>query len=272
MRGELTVGLFGKKKSKETAAPSAVTIKTAPTDEKTAPAVAMGSDDFFKSEESRSIKGLKSIKKSIVDEKVAIMEKELADRPEPLDYKSYDKNPVRAKELDKANEDFIEICAQVDEKESMTRYNIIRSALQDDMDKKVEELANTYDYLTDESYDRNTAEFNEVYDEESFRRTMEIDMQFAEKREKAKSNMPSLTQEQLETIRKFEESDVKAKPIEKQGEIPELSAKTVDELTAKFEEKYSRIAKEKDDQDKNAQDSAKAEEDAELARLRAMFG
>ena len=273
MRGALTVGLFGKKNSKKNAvAPAAVTIKAAPTDEKTAPAVAMGSDDFFKSEESKSVKGHKSIKQSTVDEKIAIMERELADRPEPLDYKSYDKNPVREKELDKANEDFAEICAQVSEKESMTRYNIIRSALQDDMDKKVEELANIYDYLSDENYDRNTAEFNEVYDDEKFRRTMEIDMQFAEKREKAKSNMPSLTDEQLEAIRKFEESDIKAKPIEKQGEIPALSAKVVDELTAKFEEKYNRIAKEKVEQDRNASDTAKSEEDAELARLRAMFG
>ena len=44
------------------------------------------------------------------------------------------------------------------------------------------------------------------------------------------------------------------------------------QLRAKFEEKYNRIAKEKVEQDKNASDTAKSEEDAELARLRAMFG
>lgn len=266
------MGLFSKKKPTAVSSAPAV-LKTTDIKNISSPTASAitDADGFFKSHESRNIKGPKSIKQSTVDERVAKMEEELANRPEAPDYKSYDKNPVRAKELDKANGEFEGVCAEITEKESRTKYNIIRDAFAENVDEKVEQLAYTYDYLTSESYDPNTAEFNPVKDDDEFRRQMEIDMQFAERREKAKSNMPSLTQQQLDMIKEFEQSDISAKPIDMSGKIPELSSEVVDELTAKFEEKYSRISKEKEETESSGEELSQEDKD-ELERLRAIFG
>lgn len=263
------MGLFGKKKEakKAEAAPSAVKI-TMQADGGPDQSVAIDSEGFFTSHESRSVKGLKGIRQSVIDQKLEQMEKELADRPEQQDYRAFEEGSVKERELERANLKFESICEQVTEKENATRYKEIKDANTDGVESKVEELAGTYDYLTSESYKRDTAEFTNVIDDEKMRSEIEKEMAFIEKLESRPSSMPPLSELYLDLMTDFVQSDIKARPIDLPDEIPGLSSDAVDELTAKFEEKYSSMQ-----QPEAAQPQLSSEDEREeLERLRAMFG
>lgn len=269
------MGLFGKKKKQPPAVPAAVKV-TMPANEAFGASAgehkaAIDSDGFFKSSESKSVKGLKGIKQSVIDERIEQMEKELAERPEQQDYHAYDKNPVKEKELERASGEFESVCEQISEKQSKTRYKAIKEAITDDIDSKVEELANTYDYLSDESYTRNTADFNEVLDDERQRSENEKEMAFVEKLESRPSSMPSLTQLQMDLMVGFVESDIRAKPVDFPDDIPSMSATEINDLTAKFEEKYL-DAQSSQQNGAGAEKPPQDDEQAELERLRKMFG
>lgn len=266
------MGFFSRKKAEEPVVQN--TPSKPQVDAAKNPAAVFDADAYFKSQESRSVKGPKSIKENTIRQKVEEMEKELAQKPEELDYKAYDKNPVREKELVRASVKLEEICTEVQEKESRTRYKAIRNAVETDMDKKVEELADKYDYLSDEHYNRNKNEFAEVKDDELFRSAQEYDMEAAEKREKVKNIMPNLSAQQLAKMEEFSQSDIKAKPIDLPDKIPTLSTDMLDKLTRQFEEKYGSLkeAAEKEEQKRLEEEKAAQQDEEELRRLREMFG
>lgn len=267
------MGLFSKKKPPEPpkAQPQMPKVQTM---QQTAAAV-FDADAYFKSQESKSVKGPKSIKESTIRQKVEEMELMLAQREEQPDYHAYDKNPVREKEMKTIDEKLNTICAEVALKEEHTRYKAIRSANVDDVEKKVEELSELYDYLTYEDYNINSKHaFADVNNDEKFRSAQESDMEAAEKREKVKSSMPKLTESQLAAMEEFSQSDIKAKPIDVPDDIPGLSTSMLDRMTKQFEEKYGTL---KDAAEKAKEQEAKeetlSEEDArELERLKSMFG
>ncbi len=266
------MGFFSRKKAEEPAVnntpskPQVAAVKE--------PSAVFDADAYFKSHESRSVKGPKSIKENTIRQMFEDFERECAQRPEELDYKAYDKNPVRDKELAKANDKLEEICSEVQEKESHTRYKAIRNAVETDIDKKVEELADKYDYLTDENYTRNKNDFAEVKDDEVFRSAQEYDMEAAEKKEKVKNTMPKLSEQQLAKMEEFSNSDIKAKPIDLPDKIPTLSTDMLDKFTRQFEEKYGSLKEAaQKEEERKLEEQRKAEEEAEeLKRLREMFG
>lgn len=270
------MGLFSKKKPPEP--PKSVLQPTA----SSVPHATAGAsqtfdaDAYFKSQESRSVKGLKSIKESTIRQKVEEMELMLSQREEQPDYRAYDKNPVREREMNTIGEKLESICAEVQLKEENTRYKAIRSANEENVDKKVEELSEQYDYLTDDNYDINkNHKFSDVKDDEHFRNAQESDMEAAEKREKVKSTIPKLTEQQLATIEEFAQSDIKAKPIDVPDDIPKLSTSMLDRMTRQFEEKYGTLkeAADKAKEHKNNELEKLSVEDArELERLKSMFG
>ncbi len=280
------LGIFGKKKKRKVPNEPTV-VKIAQPDEdrlSSSPSYSNGiaSDDFFKNQEQKSVRSLKRIKQSVVEQKVAEMKDILESGPSKPDYRDYDKNPVRDKEMARANDDFEAVCSEVRERESRTRYKNIQNAVETDVDERVEKLADMYDYLTDEKYNRNTADFNEALSDDDTRDKGEAEMKRAEKREKAKSTMPSLTDRHEQMIIEFEQSDAKAKPIDVPDSIPEFSAEKINRLAARFEEQYGNLEKSKKDKDsKSAAEDPEnevdeyrmtPEEEEELKRLKAMFG
>lgn len=283
------MGLFGlfRKKKKSTVPSEPAVVKIAqpesdPLNSSPAHSVGVASDDFFKNQEQKSVKTLKRIKQSVVEQKVAKMKDVLESGPSKPDYREYDKNPVRDKEQAKANDDFETVCSEVRERESRTRYKNIQNAVETDVDERVEKLADMYDYLTDENYNRNTAEFNEVLSDDDTRGKGEAEMKRAERREKAQSTMPSLTDKHEQMILEFEQSDPKAKPTDLPDSIPEFSAEKINRLAARFEEQYGNLEKSKNDSDSESSAETTAndadeyrmtpQEEEELKRLKAMFG
>lgn len=274
MKGGLLMGLFSRKKTAE-AKPSAVIISAEKSKEfDSSPNYSMGmdSDEFFRNQEHKSVKGPKSIRQSTIENSLAQMEAELSNRPEPLDYRAYDKNPVRERELERLSGEFEAVCDMVREKESRTRYKYIQNAVVTDIDARVEKLRDMYDYLTDDSFSRDTAEFSEAVDDESLRCEQEKDMAMAERRERAKSIMPSLTQAQKTQIEEFSESEIRAKPIDFENEIPSLSSSDIDALAARFEEKYGALESVGHDGGTEGAEVMSKEDEEDLKRLRAIFG
>lgn len=280
------LGIFGKK-NKRTAHNEPAVVKIAQPEDDTlssSPSHKSGvaSDDFFKNQEQKSVKTLKRIKQSVVEQKVAEMKDILESGPSKPDYKDYDKNPVRDKEMAKASDDFEAVCSDIRERESRTRYKNIQNAVETDVEERVEKLADMYDYLTDEKYNRNTADFNEVLSDDDTRGKGEAEMKRAERREKARSTMPSLTDRHEQMIIEFEQSDTRAKPIDVPDSIPEFSAEKINRLAARFEEQYGSLEESKKNADnENAAEDFTTEvdeyrmtpeEEEELKRLRAMFG
>lgn len=272
------MGLFSKKKPPEPPKPQpqAVVPQVPKPQVSTQAAAVFDADAYFKSQESKSVKGPKSIKESTIRQKVEEMELMLSQREEQPDYHAYDKNPVREKEMKTIDEKLDIICAEVALKEEHTRYKAIRSANENDVEKKVEELSEQYDYLTDEAYDINKNHaFVDVNNDEAFRSVQESDMEAAEKREKVKSTMPKLTDRQLEAIEEFAQSDIKAKPIDVPDDIPGLSTSMLDRMTKQFEEKYGSLkdAADKANEQKEKEDNALSDDEAkELERLKSIFG
>lgn len=261
------MGLFGKRKESQKTPAEPTSVKISLPESSEANSAPIDSEGFFQSQESKSIKGLKGIRQSVIDEKIVKMEQELANRPEQLDYRAFDDNSVKERELERAGGKIESICEQVSERDSMVRYKDIKSAIVDDIDGKVEQLANTYDYLSAESYNRNTAEFNDVINDEQQRADMEKEMAFVEHLASRPSSMPPLSELYLDLMTDFVQSDIKAKPVDLPDEIPALSSDAVDAMTAKFEEKYSSMHQ-SDEKPQQLQE----DEQAELERLRAMFG
>ena len=262
------MGLFGKRKESHKTPAEPTSVKISPPASSEANAAPIDSEGFFQSHESKSVKGLKGIRQSVIDEKIVKMEQELANRPEQLDYRAFDDNSVKERELERAGGKIESICEQVSERDSMVKYKDIKEAIIDDIDGKVEKLADTYDYLSAESYNRNTAEFNDVINDEQQRADMEKEMAFVEHLSSRPSSMPPLSELYLDLMTDFVQSDIKAKPVDLPDEIPELSGDAVDAVTAKFEEKYSSMQQTDDTQQKETDE----DEQAELERLRAMFG
>lgn len=271
--GDISVGLFSKKKP-ESPVQEIKKAAPAPAPQLADPAQAFDADIFFKSHEAKAVKGPRSIKESTIKQKLEEMEDELSKGPDVPDYHDYDKNPVREKELNRANDKLETICAEVRQKEERTRYKAIRSAVDKDMDKRLDELSEQYDYLADENYNRNRHDFSEARDDENLRAEQEKDMLEAERREKVKSTMPKLTDKQLEAIERFSNSDIKAKPIDLPDKIPQLSTDVLERLTRQFEEKYGSIKEATDSENAEKDDEPKMseEDERELERLRSMFG
>lgn len=271
------MGLFSKKKPQEPPQPQVnPKPQVNPQAQASVKAAAVfDADAYFKSQESKSVKGPRSIKESTIRQKVEEMELMLAQREEQPDYRAYDKNPVREKEMKTVDEKLDSICAEVALKEEHTRYKAIRSANEDDVEKKVEELSEQYDYLTDEDYNINSKQaFVDVNNDEKFRSAQESDMQAAENREKVKNTMPKLTESQLAAMAEFSQSDIKAKPIDVPDDIPGLSTSMLDRMTKQFEEKYGSLKDAADKaKEKETEEKALSEDDArELERLKSIFG
>ncbi len=269
----MSVGLFSKKKPEQPAQETKKVAST-PAPQLADPTQAFDADNFFKSHEAKAVKGPRSIKESTIKQKLEEMEEELSKGPDVPDYHDYDKNPIREKELNRANDKLETICAEVQQKEERTKYKSIRSAVDKDMDKRLDELSEKYDYLADENYNRNKHEFSDARDDESFRNEQEKDMLEAEHREKVKNTMPKLTDKQLEAMEQFSNSDIKAKPIDLPDKIPQLSTDVLDKLTRQFEEKYGSIkdATDAENAKKNEEPKMSEEDEKELMRLRSMFG
>lgn len=239
------MALFGKKKNSapaQTVVASRNNVKSSSDgpavfdDAKVKKSAADITPDSFDS--GRIFKGPRGINSKVLEKSMEQLAIELKARDE-REPEHYMIDGISAKDMNKAEENFEETVKEINDRQSKIEYGRIAAADDSDIDRKVEELAEKYDYITHGPQEEIDYGFATISEEEFRRKLDEFDLEKASKRREIINSMPGLTQAQKEKIKEFFDEDVMAKPMDYVNKIPELKQKDLDEIRKKLEKIYA---------------------------------
>ena len=137
--------------------------------------------------------------------------------------------------MTRAEVEFENTVVQIKEKQSKISYGKIQEASVDNIDEKVTELNEKYDYLVHKK-EKVDYGFNTITNEEFDSVVSNYDIEKASKKRPVVSEIPELTEEQKAKIQEFFEKNVRAKPMDFVNSIPELEKRDLERIKKYLEE------------------------------------
>lgn len=180
--------------------------------------------------------GPRGINPKVLERSMEELERELKERDE-REPEVFEIDGISTRDMSRAEEKFEQTVLDIREKQSRVEYGVIASAEVSDIDRKVKELEEQYDYLTHGTGDVDYG-FETISKEEFDRRMDEFDALKAEKRQEIIWKMPGLTETQKQKIQEFFEQDIVAAPLDFVNSIPELSQRDLERIRKKLDEIY----------------------------------
>ena len=180
--------------------------------------------------------GPRGISPKVLEEKMAELQKELEER-ENRAPEHYILDEIPPSTMRRANAEFEKEVEEITFKAENTTYGNIKPAAVENMEEKVRQLDEQYNYLTSGV----AREIDiEGISEEDYERQLDLyQEEIAKKRHEIIRRMPGLTESQKEAIREFFELDIVAKPMEYVNSIPELSERDLAKIRKQLEEIYA---------------------------------
>lgn len=181
--------------------------------------------------------GPRGINAKTLEKSMAALEIELSEREKRV-AKNYSMAGITKNDISNAEIAFEDTVSEISERQSRERYGRINAAITTDIDNKIKELDEKYDYLVHKPTEKIDYGFNSISEEEFNSILSQYDIEKAAQRRAIINNMPGLNDEQKMKIEKFFEDDVKAKPIDFVNTIPELKEKDLEIIKRQIEEIY----------------------------------
>lgn len=181
--------------------------------------------------------GPRGINPKVLERSMQQLEKEIEER-ENRAPQNYEIAGISQTAMNKAEVMFDKTVEEIKEKQSKVRYGRISEASCEDIDKKVLELQNQYDYLTHKRDDIDYG-FDSISSVELDKVISEYDIEKAAERKAIISKMPGLNEEQKRKIQEFFDNDVVAEPMDYVNSIPELSQRDLEKIRREMEKLYA---------------------------------
>ncbi len=181
--------------------------------------------------------GPRGINPKVLERSIQQLEAELDER-DKRPPQTYEIDGISAVAMNKAEEKFDKTVEEIKEKQSKIRYGRISEAHVDDIDQKVKELEEKYDYLTHKQENTDYG-FDAISGDELDRIVSEYDIEKAAERKAIISRMPGLNEAQKQKIQEFFDNDVMAEPMDYVNSIPELTQKDLAKIRRELEKIYA---------------------------------
>lgn len=235
------MGLFSKrKKAEKSGAAKNVNFEDILTKPANVPPDKLNTDvkiNEFTSVAPKTFNGPRGINSKMLERSMAQLEEELRER-EQRPPQTYDIVGISVKDMNKAELQFEETVEQIRDKESKVRYGRIADASVDDIDAKVKELDEKYDYLVHGREEIDYG-FNSISAEEFNQVVSQYDIDKAAERKAIIMKMPGLNEAQKAKIQEFFDNDVTAEPMDFVNTIPELKEKDLEKIRNQLEQIYA---------------------------------
>lgn len=181
--------------------------------------------------------GPRGINPKVLERSMQQLQVELDER-ENRPPQTYQIDGISAVAMNKAEVEFDKTVEEIKEKQSKVKYGRISEAQVDDIDQKVKELEDKYDYLTHKKEDVDYG-FDSISGAELNKVVSEYDLEKAAQRKAIISKMPGLTEAQKTKIQEFFDKDVVAEPMDYVNTIPELTQKDLAKIRRELEKIYA---------------------------------
>lgn len=181
--------------------------------------------------------GPRGINPKVLERSMQQLEVELNERENRKEV-FYEIDGISSTAMNKAEVEFDKTVEEIKEKQSRVRYGRISEAKVDDIEQKVKELEEKYDYLTHKGEEKDYG-FESISGAELDRRVSEYDIEKAAQRKEIISRMPGLNEAQKQKIQEFFDQDVVAEPMDFVNTIPELTQRDLEKIRTELEKIYA---------------------------------